>query len=54
MTSQDIEIEQIALEIALSKYGGYYVSREEREKWPAWQECLASARAQIESRGKLE
>lgn len=48
MSEQEAKIERLACEIALSRYGGYYVSREAREEWPEWQHCLTGARVQVE------
>lgn len=42
-------VERVACQIALTIYGGYHVSRDEREKWPQWKICVECARAAIKA-----
>ncbi|MBZ9894229.1 hypothetical protein LB545_07710 [Mesorhizobium sp. BR1-1-6] len=42
-------LERVACQVALVLYGGYPLSREEREKGLKWAKCLEIARAAIEA-----
>jgi hypothetical protein len=43
--SEEERIERAACEIAFHVYGGYPISRDEREKWPTWKRCMEAARS---------